>query len=71
VGLVIAGVHIATGYVPGASEQTELAKLGVRIHTGLFPVFFDTIAAIILWKYYDLRGDKRVQLMAQRKKLGL
>ena len=71
VGVVIAGVHISTGYVPGASEQTELAKLGVRIHTGLFPVIFDTIAAIILLKYYDLRGDKRIELMAQRQKMGL
>ena len=71
VGVVIAGVHIATGYQPGAAEQTELAKLGVRIHTGLFPVIFDTIAAIILLKYYNLKGDNRVALMQKRKEMNL
>jgi len=70
-GVIIAGVHLATGYVPGASQQTDLALLGIRIHTGGFPALFCLIGAIIMYKFYDLKGEKREQLMASLKKQGL
>ena len=70
-GVIVAGVHLATGYVPGASTQTELALLGVRIHTGGFPALFCLIGAIIMYKFYDLKGEKREQLMASIRKKGL
>jgi len=70
-GVIIAGVHLATGYVPGASTQTELALLGIRIHTGGFPALFCLIAAFIMYKFYDLKGEKREQLMAGKLKKGL
>jgi len=70
-GIIIAGVHIATGYVPGASTQTELALLGIRIHTGGFPALFCLIGAIIMYKFYDLKGEKREQMIASLHKQGL
>ncbi len=70
-GIIIAVVHLATGYVPGASTQTELALLGVRIHSGGFPALFCLIGAILMYKFYDLKGEKREQMIASLHKQGL
>ena len=70
-GVIIATVHIATGYVPGAATQTDLAIIGVRIHTGLFPALFVLIAAILMLKFYDLKGEKKDQLAASIREKGL
>ncbi len=70
-GVIIAGVHIATGYVPGASTQTELAIIGIRIHTGGFPALFCLIAGILMVKFYDLKGEKKEALTASLRKKGL
>ncbi len=70
-GAIIAGVHIATGYVPGASTQTELALIGIRIHTGGFPAIFCLIAGILMLKFYDLKGEKKEALTASLRKKGL
>jgi len=71
VGIILAGVHIATGYVPGKVDQTELATWGIRIIPGIFSASFAFIAFILLLKFYDLKGEKKEQLMAQLKKIGL
>ena len=69
IGVIIAGVQIATGYQPGAAEQTELAKWGIRIHTLLIPALFTLAGVIIMLKYYDLKGEKKIaQMAALRKK---
>ena len=71
VGIVIAAIHIYTGYVPGASQQTELAQLGVRIHSGGITCLLLLVAAIIMLKFYDLKGDKKIALLESIKKKGL
>ena len=71
VGIILAGTHILTGYVPGAASQTELAQLGVRIHSGLFSAIFCFVAGVLVLKFYDLKGDKREQLMASLREKGL
>lgn len=71
VGIIITVVHLATGYVPGASQQSDLAILGIRLHRGLFPAIFLFIASFLMWKYYDLKGEKKEQLMAALRKKGL
>ena len=71
VGIIVAAVHIATGFVPGATKQSELAMLGIRLHTGLFSAIFCWIAALIMFKFYDLKGEKREQLMVNLRKKGL
>ncbi len=63
-GLIIAGVHLATGYVSGASEQTELAQFGIRLHYTGISAIFTLIAAILMIKFYDLKGEKKDQLAA-------
>jgi Na+/melibiose symporter-like transporter len=71
IGIIVAGVQIATGYQPGAAEQTELAKLGIRIHNNLIPFFFMLAAAIVMLKFYDLKGDKKIAQMESLRKKGL
>ena len=71
VGILIALTHILTGYVPGAAEQTEFAQLGVRIHTGLFSAIFCWVASFFIFKFYDLKGEKRELLMASLREKGL
>ncbi len=66
-GIIIAVTHILTGYQPGAATQTDLALLGIRMHYGLFSSIFCFIGAYILYKYYDLYGEKREQLTAAMK----
>ena len=65
-------VHIVTGYNPNPNAvQTNLAVLGVRIHTGLIPSILGFIALIIMSKYYDLIGEKQKALKPRLKELGL
>ncbi|MHA1257157.1 MAG: hypothetical protein ACTSPS_16325, partial [Promethearchaeota archaeon] len=71
VGIILAGTHILTGYVPGATTQTELAQLGIRIHAGLFSAIFCFIGALLVLKFYDLKGEKREQIMASLREKGL
>jgi len=70
-GLIITGVHLATGFVPGSEQQTDLAILGIRLHTALFSAIFCWIAAFIVFKFYDLKGEKKEAQMAALKKRGL
>ena len=57
--------------MPGASEQTDLAKLGIRIHFGLFSAILSWTAALMMFKVYDLRGEKKEAQMAALRKKGL
>ncbi len=68
-GILIAGIHIATGYVPGADQQNDLALLGIRVHSALIPAIVLWIAAFLMLEVYDLRGEKKeIQMAALRKK---
>jgi Na+/melibiose symporter-like transporter len=68
-GVVISGIHIATGYVPGADHQSDLALLGIRVHSALIPAIVTWIAAFLMLKVYDLKGEKKeAQMKALRRK---
>jgi Na+/melibiose symporter-like transporter len=65
-------VHVATGYDPDPNAvQTPLAVWGVRIHAGLIPSICGILAFIIMYKYYDLVGEKQSALKPRLKKMGL
>jgi len=70
-GIVIAGIHIGTGYVPGADQQSDLALLGIRVHSALIPAIVLWIAAFLMFSVYDLRGEKKEEQMAALRKKGL
>lgn len=71
VGGVIAGIHLWTGYVPGASQQTPFAQMGIRLHAGLVPLIVLLIAAFLMIKFYDLKGDKKTALLESMRQKGL
>jgi len=45
--------------------------LGIRIHNNLIPFFFMLAAAIVMLKFYDLKGDKKIAQMESLRKKGL
>ncbi|GAH60499.1 unnamed protein product [marine sediment metagenome] len=71
VGFVLAFTHILTGYVPGAAEQNELAKMGIRINVGLIPALCCFLGAFVMFVVYDLNHEKRDQLMKSLREKGL
>ena len=70
-GSAMAITHILTGYVPGAAEQTDLAKLGIRILVGGIPGVCCILGALLVFLYYDLKGEKREQIMKSLREKGL
>ncbi len=68
--MIIAVVHISTGYRPGAT-QTELALWGIRVHGALIPAILCFIGFLILIKWYDLKGEKKENLFAELERKGL
>ena len=65
-------VHIATGYNPDPqATQTALAIWGIRIHRGLIPSILSLLAFIIMKKWYDLEGEKKIAIKQKLRQLGL
>jgi GPH family glycoside/pentoside/hexuronide:cation symporter len=70
VGVIIAVVHILTNYNPNPlAEQTALATLGVRIHSGLIPGIILIIAGLSFLLIYDLKGEKKIRMQEQLKSI--
>ena len=63
---------LMTGYstIPNAT-QTPLAIWGVRFKTALIPALMYMVMAVIFYLFYDLEGDKKLQVMRQCKEMGL
>jgi len=71
IGSVMVAIHILTGYVPGAAVQTETAQLGVRILAGGIPGVCCLLGALVIFVFYDLKDEKREQLMKSLREQGL
>jgi len=69
--VIIALVHELTGFSSGASSQTELALLGIRLHMGLIPALIFLVGLVIFWKFYDITPEKAEQLKQKIIELGL
>lgn len=74
-GVVFGIIHLLTGFNPGAdpgtTTQTELAKWGIRIHMSFVPFLFYIVAFFLVWKFYDLKPDKMLDIKKQLKDLNL
>ncbi len=71
-GPIIAIVHIAFGYNPDPNAtQTPLAIWGIRVHMGLIPMLLMLLAFFIAYKWYDLEGEKKQEVIAKLKSMGL
>ncbi|TFG28255.1 MAG: MFS transporter [Promethearchaeota archaeon] len=78
--ILIAIVHILTGFVEGApnlselkarSPTPELALIGIRIHAAIIPAIILFVMLMIFWKLYDLTPEKINANKEKLKELGL
>ena len=63
------GIHNLTGYLAGEVSQSPEAIFGIRIHGMIIPIIVVFIGCFILWKLYDIKGDKKrnmVKKLAER-----
>jgi len=70
-GIIIAGVHVATGFVPEAEIQSPSAIWGIRLIGAFFPAIFPILAFIAITIWYDLTGEKKEAMKATLKERGL
>ena len=69
--VTIAIVHGLTGFSSGASTQTDLALIGIRLHMGLIPAIIMAIGLLIFWKFYDITPEKAEQFKQRIIEIGL
>jgi len=69
--LSFAIVHTLTGFVEGASTQSELAQWGIHVHMALLPMIFMILGGVIFWKLNDLTPAKSKQIREELIKLNL
>jgi len=67
--LIIAFIHIITAYEP--VDPSQKALLGLRLIQGLFPFLFCIIGALIFYKWFDLKGKKKQEIMQKLLDMGL
>ncbi|GAG82046.1 unnamed protein product, partial [marine sediment metagenome] len=67
--LIIAIIHIITAYEPNTPSGKAL--FGLRLIQGLFPFLFCIIGALIFYKWYDLKGNKKQEIMQKLHEIGL
>jgi Na+/melibiose symporter-like transporter len=67
----MAGIFILTGYVPGAAVQSPSAQMGIRILVGGIPAVCCFLGALVIFVFYDLKDEKREQLMKSLREKGL
>jgi Na+/melibiose symporter-like transporter len=67
--LIIASIHIITAYNP--STPSGEALFGLRLIQGLFPFLFCLLGGLIFYKWYDLKGEKKQEIMQKLHDMGL
>ena len=68
---IVAIIHEITFYNPNSPTHSQNALLGLRLIQGVIPFLFCVIGAIIFYKWYDLKGQKKEDIMKKLKELGL
>ncbi|MFX0042114.1 MAG: MFS transporter [Candidatus Hodarchaeota archaeon] len=69
--LIIALIHIITAYKPNDPINSKEALFGLRMIQGLFPFIFCIIGALIFFRWYDLKGIKKQDIMEKLQEMGL
>jgi len=68
---IIAIIHTITFYKPNDPVHSNEALLGLRMIQGLFPFIFCLIGALIFYKWYDMKGKKKQDIMKKLQEMGL
>jgi GPH family glycoside/pentoside/hexuronide:cation symporter len=69
--VVFALIHLASGFDPERSNQTELALLGLRFQMALIPMLILFVGGFMFWKWYDLTPNRVESIKSILEKLGL
>jgi GPH family glycoside/pentoside/hexuronide:cation symporter len=71
-GIVITLIHILTDYNPDPhATQTPLAIWGIRVHAGLIPAIMMIVMSLIVYRWYDLTGERKAAMLKELKAKGL
>ncbi|MHA2391557.1 MAG: MFS transporter [Promethearchaeota archaeon] len=68
---IVALVHSITFYNPNAPIHSKSALFGLRMIQGLFPFLICIIGALIFYKWFDLKGEKKQEILKTLQELGL
>ena len=68
---IVASIHAITLYNPNNLTHSYNALLGLRLIQGVFPFLFCLLGAIIFYKWFDLKGKKKQEIMQKLKEMGL
>ena len=68
---IIAIIHTITVYNPKDPIHSREALLGLRLIQGLFPFIFCLIGALIFYKWFDMKGKKKQDIMKKLQEMGL
>ncbi len=63
--------HYLTGFVEGASNQSDLAIWGIPVHLALIPMIFMLFGVVVFWRLYDLTPEKVKENQLKIKQMGL
>ena len=70
--VILVIIHLITGYNPDPSaKQAPLAILGIRLHLALIPCIFSFIGFLVMYKWFDLKGEKKERIFAELEERGL
>jgi Na+/melibiose symporter-like transporter len=60
---IIGIIHIITSYNPNNNVHSYEALLGLRIIQGIIPFIFCIVGALIFYKWFDLKGIRKHEIM--------
>ena len=69
--LIIAIIYTMSFYNPADPIHSDQVILGLRLIQGVFPFVFCIIGALVFFKWYDLKGKKKAEMMNALNELGL
>lgn len=68
---IVAFVHSFTLYNPNDTVHGIKALIGLRLIQSIFPFLICIIGAVLFFKWFDLKGSKKKEIMKKLKEMGL
>ncbi len=66
---IVAIIHIVTLYNPDSPSENGI--FGLRLIQGILPFIFCIVGALVFYKWYDLKGKKKQEIMQKLHEMGL
>ncbi|MFX0011409.1 MAG: MFS transporter [Candidatus Hermodarchaeota archaeon] len=68
---IIGIIHIITSYNPNNTVHSYEALLGLRIIQAIIPFFICMVGALIFYKWFDLKGIRKLEIMQKLREFDL